>query len=549
MMIYLFFGGIFIRNVSVYILAILCLLFISVASCSLDSGNTGLSPIPMDLKANSSADQEALAPEATGTEIVTNRKGVLSNSSRLQQVANDDVAPSRPNIILMVADNMGYMDPGCYGGGAVLGAPTPRMDQMAKEGLKLTSFYSETQCSPTRAALMTGRLPIRSGYTLATEPGVMAGLSPNETTIAELLSGAGYRTALFGKWHLGDINESEPQNMGFDEFFGILYHFNAYSQPERIGYDPSAEVGNPIYAIVEASRGENLQVVEPLNLSNMAYVDEKCTDKALSFIENQTNSTEPFFMYVAFARTHFPSVQNPKWAGKSSNGPYGDGLMEMDSYVGAILDAVRQSGKANNTIVVMTSDNGPTLDQWPDSGFSPFRGGIGTAYEGGVRVPCIVWWPGYVEADTTSNGIVCAVDLFTTFAGLGGTEIPTDRPIDGVDQSEFLLGMNDSNRDWAVWYIGADSSATTYPAAIRWHQFKVHFKAYDSFQGPESTYGQIPAVYNVERDPREEHNIAGEHDFALNAATKIYRQLVASMMKYPNTPSRAYPNAAAAASG
>jgi len=197
----------------------------------------------------------------------------------------------------------------------------------------------------------------------------------------------------------------------------------------------------------------------------------------------------------------------------------------------------------------MTSDNGPTLDQWPDSGFSPFRGGIGTAYEGGVRVPCIVWWPGYVEADTTSNGIVCAVDLFTTFAGLGGTEIPTDRPIDGVDQSEFLLGMNDSNRDWAVWYIGADSSATTYPAAIRWHQFKVHFKAYDSFQGPESTYGQIPAVYNVERDPREEHNIAGEHDFALNAATKIYRQLVASMMKYPNTPSRAYPNAAAAASG
>jgi len=549
MMIYLFFGGIFIRNVSVYILAILCLLFISVASCSLDSGNTGLSPIPMDLKANSSADQEALAPEATGTEIVTNRKGVLSNSSSLQQVANDDVAPSRPNIILMVADNMGYMDPGCYGGGAVLGAPTPRMDQMAKEGLKLTSFYSETQCSPTRAALMTGRLPIRSGYTLATEPGVMAGLSPNETTIAELLSGAGYRTALFGKWHLGDINESEPQNMGFDEFFGILYHFNAYSQPERIGYDPSAEVGNPIYAIVEASKGENLQVVEPLNLSNMAYVDEKCTDKALSFIENQTNSTEPFFMYVAFARTHFPSVQNPKWAGKSSNGPYGDGLMEMDSYVGAILDAVRQSGKANNTIVVMTSDNGPTLDQWPDSGFSPFRGGIGTAYEGGVRVPCIVWWPGYVEADTTSNGIVCAVDLFTTFAGLGGTEIPTDRPIDGVDQSEFLLGMNDSNRDWAVWYIGADSSATTYPAAIRWHQFKVHFKAYDSFQGPESTYGQIPAVYNVERDPREEHNIAGEHDFALNAATKIYRQLVASMMKYPNTPSRAYPNAAAAASG
>ncbi len=533
-----------------YKLAIASIFLISIASCSLDSGNTGLSPIPLDLKVSGSTDDGGVAPEDTAADVVTNRRNVLSNDSSLAEVVNEDVAPApRPNIILMMADNMGHMDPGCYGGGAVLGAPTPRMDQMAKEGLKLTSFYSESQCSPTRAAMMTGRLPIRVGYNTATPPGVMAGLSPNETTLAEVLSDAGYRTAMFGKWHLGDINESEPQNMGFDEYFGVLYHFNAYSQKERIGYDPNWELGSPIYGLVKAKKGENLTVVSPLNLTSMAFVDEQCTDRAIAFIENQSNSTEPFFIYLPFTRTHFPSVQNPKWAGKSSKGPYGDGLMELDYHVGQVLDALRDAGIENNTIVVMTSDNGPTLDQWPDSGFSPFRGGIGTAYEGAVRVPGIFWWPGHIEAGRTSNEIMSVLDLYTTFAALGGGEVPTDRPIDGIDQSNFLLGrQNNSNREWVIWYLGSEYAATTMPAAIRWHQFKIHYKTYDSFQGPESVYGQIPAVYNIEIDPREEHNIAGEQDFVNNAAIKIYRQIVASMTQYPNTPPRAFPNAAAAAS-
>lgn len=535
-------------NRSIYKLAIASIFLISIASCSLDSGNTGLSPIALDLKAGGSTDNRGAAPEDTAADVVTNRRNVLSNNSSLAEVVNEDVAPApRPNIILMMADNMGYMDPGCYGGGAVLGAPTPRMDQMAKEGLKLTSFYSESQCSPTRSAMMTGRLPIRTGYNSATPPGIMAGLSPNETTIAEVLSDAGYKTAMFGKWHLGDINESEPQNMGFDEWFGVLYHLNAYTQEDRIGYDPSAELGKPIYALVEAKKGENLTVVSPLNLTSVAFIDEQCVDRAITYIQNQSNSTEPFFIYLPFTRTHFPSVQNPKWAGKSSKGPYGDGLMELDSYVGDVLDALEETGIANNTIVVMTSDNGPTLDQWPDSGFSPFRGGIGTAYEGAVRVPCIFWWPGQIEAGTTSNGMMCAIDLFNTFASLGGGVVPADRPIDGIDQSDFLLGrQNNSSRAWAIWYLGSESAATTMPAAIRWHQFKLHFKTYDSFQGPGSEYGQIPAVYNIEMDPREEHNIAGEHDFVVNAGLKIYRGLVASMTQYPNTPSRAFPNAAAA---
>ncbi|HPJ30841.1 MAG TPA: arylsulfatase [Methanothrix sp.] len=538
-------------------MAIAAFLVISIAAGGLDSANTGLSVIPQDLlvggRGSGGIGDDANTPEDIGADVVTNRRNVLANNSSLQQAMHEDVAPApRPNIVIMLADNVGYMDPGCYGGGAVLGAPTPRMDQMAKEGLRLTSFYSETQCTPTRAAMLTGRLPIRTGMSLASETGSNAGISPEEMTLARVLSDAGYNTGMFGKWHLGDIYESEPQNMGFDQFFGLLYHLNSYTQRDRIGFDPDWESGAPL-GLVEARKGENLTEVQPLipffepesnrwNITALSIIDERCVERALEFIEDQSNSSEPFFAYIPFTRTHFPSVQNPRWAGKSTRGPYGDGLMEMDHHVGMVLDKLQELGIENDTIVILTSDNGPTLDQWPDCGFSPFRGGIGTIYEGGVRVPCIFWWPGMIEADRSSNGIMCTLDLFTTLAALGGGEIPADRPIDGIDQSEFILGrQDDSNREWVVWYIGTDSAANTIPAAVRWHQFKVVTKGYDSFQGPESYYGQIPAVYNIEMDPREEHNIAGEHDFVISAFTRIYRGLVASMIEYPNTPSRAYP--------
>lgn len=544
-------------------MAIAAFFLISIAAGGLDSTNTGLSVIPLDLKAgglgnSGTKDDHAETPEDIGADVVTNRRNVIANNSSLHQAMNEDVAPApRPNIVIMLADNMGYMDPGCYGGGAVLGAPTPRMDQMAKEGLRLTSFYSETQCTPTRAAMLTGRLPIRTGMSLASETGANAGISPEERTLARVLSDAGYNTGMFGKWHLGDIYESEPQNMGFDEFFGLLYHLNSYTQRERIGFDPRWEAGEPL-GLVEAKRGENLTEVEPLipyfephsnrwNVTALSIIDERCVERAIEYIEDQSTSSEPFFAYIPFTRTHFPSVQNPRWAGKSSRGPYGDGLMEMDHHVGMVLDKLQELGIENNTIVILTSDNGPTLDQWPDCGFSPFRGGIGTVYEGGVRVPCIIWWPGTIEADRSSSEIICSLDIFSTLAVLGGGEIPADRPIDGIDQSEFIMGrQNNSNREWAVWYIGTESAANTIPAAVRWHQFKIITKGYDSFQGPESYYGQIPAVYNIEMDPREEHNIAGEHDFVISAFTKIYRELVASMIEYPNTPSRAYPISAGA---
>jgi arylsulfatase A-like enzyme len=529
------------------------LFFISVISYGLCSDEAGIFLIPMDMKINDSAhgiDDRQVKPGDIGADVLTNRKNILSENSSLQKVVHEDIAPApRPNIVIMLADNMAYMDPGCYGGGDVLGAPTPRMDQMAREGLRLTSFYSETQCTPTRAAMLTGRLPIRTGMNAATPPGIMAGLSPNETTLAKVLSDAGYSTAMFGKWHLGDVNESEPQNMGFDEFFGQLYYLNAYTQADRIGYDPKDrigydpkwEFGHPIYGLVEAKKGEDLKVVAPLNTSSAAFIDDQVVDRAITYIKNQTNTTKPFFVYLAFARPHFPDVQNPKWAGKSIKGPYGDAIMELDYHVGQVLDALREMGMDNDTIVVFASDNGPTSDQWPDTGYAPFRGEIGSAYEGGVRVPCIFRWPGKIEEGRTSNEIMCTLDFFSTFAALSGGKVPRDRPIDGIDQSDFLLGrQNNSSREWVVWYLGSDSSAIPQPAAIRWHQFKIHLKTYESYVEYEQLYGQRPAVYDLVRDPGEEHNIAGDHDFVDNAALKILVELVGSMRQYPNTPSRAF---------
>ena len=220
----------------------------------------------------------------------------------------------------------------------------------------------------------------------------------------------------------------------------------------------------------------------------------------------------------------FPAFQIQKFAGNSSRGPYGDGVMETDYHIGQVLDALRDTGKENDTIVVFTSDNGPTLDQWPDAGYSPFRGGIGTVYEGGVRVPCIFRWPGVIEEGRVSNEIMCSMDLFSTFAHLGGGEHSLRQANRQHGPIKVPAGGQDnSSREWVVWYTGTDSSATTLPAAMRWHQFKIIRKGFDSFQGPESDYSQIPAVYNIEMDPGEEHNIAGEHDFVITAFQTVYR--------------------------
>ena len=435
-------------------------------------------------------------------------------------------APKRPNIVMMLADNTGYGDLGCYGGGVVRGAPTPFLDRMAAEGLRLTSFYTETQCTPTRAALMTGRLPVRDGLTVALIPGAGGGMSESEVTVAELLSAADYDTALFGKWHLGDGEKSLPQNKGFDEFWGFLYHVDAYLYKERIGFDETQVT--TLEGLVEAKRGEKLNVVKDLNSDNLPIVDEEITAKSVDYIKNHANSEKPFFLYVAFSRPHYPNIPHPDWNGKSKIGDYGDAQMELDYHSGLVLDAVREAGIGENTLVIWCSDNGPTNYSWPDSGFTPFRGEVGTGLEGGIRCPAILWWPGTIEPGWVSNEIMSTLDLFNTFVSLGGAEVPTDRPIDGVDQTAFLVGdQESSNREHVVTFVGKDM------VSMLWHQFKVHFKVKEHMMGAVLN-NQFPFMYNIELDPREEHDIAGQNLWLLEVVGNLEKDLEQSFQDFPN---------------
>ncbi len=463
------------------------------------------------------------------SELVTNRRWILSDNSTLEAVVQEDVMPPqrRPNIIIMMADNLGWGDLGCYGGGELRGAPTPCLDQMAAEGLRLTSFYTETQCTPTRAATMTGRLPIRTGMSLALIPGTGAGMSPNEVTIAKVLSDAGYDTACYGKWHLGDSNDSMPQNMGFDEYWGTLYYLQAYVAPEKIGYDTA--VLPPLMGIVEAKKGENFTAVGPINSGTLPYIDEQIANKAVAYIEDHANSDRPFFLYLPWTRVHIPDIPHPDWKGKSRIGDYGDALMELDFHSGMVLDAVREAGIENDTVVVFFSDNGPTKLAMPDTGYTPFRGEIATGWDGGIRNPCIFWWPSAIEAGHVSNEIVCSLDLFNTFANIGGGSVPTDRPIDGVDQTEFILGReNHSNREHVLIFIGSDL------AAIRWRQFKIHFETYETMESEAVDYSEMPAIYNTELDPQESVNIASENDWLFQIVYRYLQEVQESFIEYPN---------------
>ena len=432
----------------------------------------------------------------------------------------------KPNIVMMVADNTGYGDLGCYGGGELRGAPTPNLDRMAREGLRMTSFYTETQCTPTRAALMTGRLPVRDGMTVALIPGAGGGMSENEVTLAEILSDAGYETALFGKWHLGDSDENLPQMKGFDEFWGFLYHVDAYLYKERIGFDEKAATALP--GLVQARRGQPLEVVKELTSETLPYIDEEAADKTVRYIKERSNSERPFFLYVPFCRPHYPNVPHPDWQGKSRIGDYGDAQMELDHHSGMVLDAVRDAGIAENTLVIWFSDNGPTNYSWPDSGFTPFRGEVGTGLEGGIRCPAIFWWPGAIEPSRVSNEIMASLDFYNTLAALGGATVPSDRPIDGVDQSAFLRGeQSQSNREHVMTFVGRDL------VTMRWRQFKVHFKVKENMMGSVLN-NQFPYMYNIEMDPREEHDIAGQNLWLLEVSGRYVKELEKSFAEFPN---------------
>lgn len=344
----------------------------------------------------------------------------------------------KPNVIVILTDNLGYGDLGCYGAEDLL---TPHLDRMAQEGVRFTDFYASPSCSPSRASLLTGSYTLRCGVTTVFAPrerfaGEARGMSPDEVTIAELLRGVGYRTAAVGKWHLGDHPDLMPTAQGFDEYFGMLF------SPDQA----RPEIGDPPLRLYE-----NTTVVEePVDLVN---VTKNYTERAVAFIER--NHAAPFFLYMAHTRPHTPLAVMEDMRGHSPRGLYGDVIAEIDWSVGEILAVLERLGIAENTLVMFTSDNGPWLSYGNHGGSAGgLRGGIGTSYEGGTRVTCVMRWSGRIPAQTTYRGIAALMDFLPTICAVTGASLPGDRVIDGTNLWPALSGTSQEQnlREYYVYY-------------------------------------------------------------------------------------------------
>jgi arylsulfatase A-like enzyme len=430
----------------------------------------------------------------------------------------------KPNILFILVDNLGYGELGVYGGGATRGAPTPRIDRLASEGLRLTNMNMEAQCTPSRSAILTGRYAIRSGNHSVPFGGVADGLTQWEITMAESLSAAGYRTALNGKWHLGSHNGRLPNDQGFDEWYGIPRTTDEALWPGSPGYSPNIM---PPEQIMEGRKGEPSREVKIYDLEQRRLIDVEITRRSITFMERQVQAKKPFFAYATLTQPHLPTLPNPAFAGKTGNGDWADMLAEMDHNVGEMLDAIDLLGIRDNTIVIFASDNGPEfLRDW-EGWAGPWKGQYFTAWEGGIRVPFLIRWPGQVPAGRVSDEIVHAVDLFPTLAKLAGAQVPKDRPIDGVDQSDFLTGKTEKSARDGILIWCADRLQ-----AVKWKNFKVHFYQHETMVSPPVKLA-IPLLFNLYTNPREEQDKQITDSWIFGPVLKMVEEFEASAKKYP----------------
>jgi arylsulfatase len=407
---------------------------------------------------------------------------------------------SKPNIVLVLMDNFAYGEIGVYGGGALRGAPTPRIDSIAEEGFQLTNYNVEAECTPSRAALMTGRYGIRTRQRPDGPPrGVWYGITKWEITLAEMLSDSGYATGIFGKWHLGDTEGRFPTDQGFDEWVGIPRSSDRAFWPDSNSFMPGSHPDAVFTHVMSAKRGEKPKELEVYGRAKRRTIDREITDQAIDFIKRKANARQPFFAYLPYTQTHEPVDPHPDYYGKTGNGSFADVLAQTDAYVGELLDTIDKLGLKENTIFIFTSDNG--REGVPRSfGFTgPWRGGMFSPYEGSLRVPFLIRWPEKIPAKQVSNEIVHAIDLFATLATFVGGDIPEDRIMDGVDQSDFLMGKSEkSARDSVMIYIGNTLFG------LKWRHWKLLLKQMDEHSPYAIRDLAYPTIYNLLVDPKEE---------------------------------------------
>ncbi len=403
-----------------------------------------------------------------------------------------------PNIIVIFSDDLGYGDLGVFGHPTL---HTPRLDRMAAEGMKLTQFYvAASVCTPSRAALLTGRYPIRSGMCSDKRrvlfPNSGGGLPAREITIAEALKSGGYATACIGKWHLGHLPQYLPTKHGFDTYYGIPYSNDMHN----VGR------GDPPVPLM---RNEEI-IEQPVDQTTLT---KRYTREAVQFIENHRD--EPFFLYFPHTFPHIPLFASSDFKDKSLRGLYGDVVEEIDWSVGQVLDTLQRLKLVENTLVLFTSDNGPWLTQDLEGGSAGLlRGGKGSTWDGGMREPTIAWWPGTIPAGMVNAGLSSTLDILPTCLALAGMEPPTDRILDGVNMLPMLRGEGTSQRDTMFFYRG------TRLYAVRQGAWKVHFITQAGYRDKPHEQDP-PLLFHLEHDPSEKYNVASDHPEILTRIMKV----------------------------
>ena len=410
----------------------------------------------------------------------------------------------KPNVVIIFTDDQGYADVGVLG---AEGFETPNLDQMASEGMLLTNFYSaQAVCSASRAGLLTGCYPNRIGIHQALMPNARVGLNPEEETIADMLKGEGYNTAIYGKWHLGDHPDFMPLNQGFDEYFGIPYSNDMWPLHPQQG---------PVFNFEPLKLYDNERVID--TLEDQSLLTTQITERSVDFIRR--NKEEPFFLYVAHPQPHVPLFVSDKFKGKTERGLYGDVIMEIDWSVGQILSTLKAEGLDENTLVIFTSDNGPWLSYGDHAGSAgPLREGKGTSWEGGQREPFIVRFPGRIAAGQKSSIASMAIDILPTIAELTGADLP-ERKIDGKSVWKVWTGETDESPQEAYFCYYRVNELQS----VRYKDFKMYFPhTYRSLNGrPGGTNGLPVAyeqlkveeieLYDLSNDIGETTNVADQH--------------------------------------
>ncbi|MDO8683197.1 MAG: sulfatase-like hydrolase/transferase [Armatimonadota bacterium] len=409
-------------------------------------------------------------------EAITRIGAAIAGIAAAPLLTSDSLAGSskpslKPNIVLLIADDMGYGDLGCYGAKDI---STPNIDRLASEGVRFTQFYTTAPvCAPMRVSMLTGKYPQRTS--LATNPdskNPKAGLSPNETLLPEVLKTAGYATGLIGKWHLGYAPEFRPRKQGFDEYFGFLsgsadYFDHTYRKTEKWMFDNDTEADEP------------------------GYMTDLLTNKAVAFIEKHKN--RPFFLYVAYSAPHDPQQAPDEWLKRSRRGVYGAMVENLDHNIGRVLQQLKDSGVEENTLVIFMSDNGADVAAFRNAGSNaPFRGSKRDVTEGGVRLPFIARWPGHIKAKSEVNEPIISMDIYNTLACVANAKIPLRAGIDGKNVLGVIQGKAKSPHDYLFFNYGNG-------LAVRHGKWKLI-----------EIDGKLAGLYDLETDASERNDLSAQ---------------------------------------